>query len=105
MCVLAISVADLTTRASVIAGLAVVALLLTGWRKPARAEQRSHRGRQGLLVEHHDTPLYRRPGPLRRLLALAASGALGVLVGTLTAIVLAFGTAFSVIWLTNLLKR
>jgi len=101
----AISVAGLTTRAAVIAGLAVAALLLTGWRKPARAEPRSHRARPGLAVEHHDTPLYRRPGPLRRLLAAALSGGIGLLIGTLTAIVLAFGAAFSVIWLTDLLKR
>jgi hypothetical protein len=103
----------------VIAALAITALLLVGWRKPARAEPRSHRvpefgtppsprqvrRSRGIPVEHHPTPLYRAPGPLRRLLAAAASSAIGVLVGVLTAIVLAFGAAFSVIWLTNLLEQ
>lgn len=116
MSVIALSVAGLTTRAALIAGLAVAALLFTGWRKPARAEPRSHRGhpvagrpvprsRQGIVVEHHDAPLYRRPGPARRTVAAALSGGIGMLVGTLTAIVLAFGVAFSVIWLTNMLKQ
>ena len=102
-----------------IAALAIVALLLAGWRKPARAEPRSHRvpefgappaprhvrRARGIPVEHHATPLYRPPGPLRRALALAASSAIGVLIGVLTAIVLAFAAAFSVIWLTNLLEQ
>lgn len=115
----AISVASLTARAALIAGLAIVALLLAGWRKPARAEPRSHRvnefgtppsARQlrrarGIPVEHHPVPLYRAPGPIRRVLALGASGAIGVLVGVLNAIVIAFTVALSVIWLTNLLGR
>src|SRR5262249_30208064 len=41
---LALSVAGITWRAGLVAALAVVALLLTGWRKPARAEPRSPRG-------------------------------------------------------------
>lgn len=115
----AISVASLTARAALIAGLAIVALLLAGWRKPARAEPRSHRvaefgtpptARQlrrshGIPVEHHPVPLYRAPGPIRRVLALGASGAIAVLVGVLNAIVIAFAVALSVIWLTNLLER
>jgi hypothetical protein len=117
----ALSVTDLTIRAAAIAGLAIAALLLTGWRKPARAEPRSPRGAttprpalvtrhtdrrgHGIAVEHLDAPPYRRPGLARRLAALAASGGIGVLTGVLFAIVTAFAIAFAVIWLTNLLQR
>lgn len=97
-----------------IAALAIAALLLTGWRKPARAEPGSHRaafGRpggapeHGIVVDHLDTPSEHRPGVLRRALALVGSGAIGVLTGVLAAILLAFAAAFAVIWLTNLLER
>lgn len=97
-----------------IAALAIAALLLTGWRKPARAEPGSHRaafGRpgappaHGVVVDHLDTPHERRPGPLRRILALLASSAIGIVTGVLGAILLAFAAAFAVIWLTNLLER
>lgn len=105
---LAVSVDGLTVRAAFIAGLALAALLLTGWRKPARAEPRSPRGpgdRVGIVVDHVDTPLYRRPGVVRRLVAAVLSGGIGLLVGVLTAIVLAFGVAWAVIWMTSLLHR
>jgi hypothetical protein len=105
----ALSVDGLTVRTAVIAGLAIAALLLTGWRKPARAEPRSPRasGRtaSGFVLEHHDAPLYRRPGPIRRLLAAVASGGIALLTGVLSAIVVAFAFAFAVIWLTNLLQQ
>jgi hypothetical protein len=113
----ALSVAGLTARAGLIAGLAIVALLLAGWRKPARAEPGTPRGvfERGLVyrsgrpagvpVDHLDAPLYRRPGPLRRLLAALASGGLGVLSGVVLAIVLSFGVALAVIWLTDLLSQ
>ena len=90
--------------------LAIVALLLTGWRKPARAESRSPRGPirrdvTGVVVDHYDTPNYRRPGPIRRALALAASGGIGVMTGVLAAIIVSFSIAIAVIWLTNLLQQ
>ena len=93
----------LTVKAAFIAVLATVALLLTGWRKPARAEHRSPRG-TGFTVEHLDAPPYRRPGPIRRLLAVIASGGIGVLTGTLIAIITSFSIAAAVIWMTNLLR-
>lgn len=107
---LALSVDGLTVRAAFIAVLAIVALLLTGWRKPARAESRSPRGplrreASAVIVEHHDAPAYRRPGVMRRVLALGASGGIGVLTGILSAIVVSFAVAMAVIWLTNLLQR
>lgn len=88
----------------------MAALLLTGWRKPARAEPRSPRTQRywettGVPVDHHDTPLYHRPGVVRRLLAAVASGAIGVLTGVIAAIVTAFAAAAAVIWMTDLLGR
>jgi hypothetical protein len=59
----------------------------------------------GVVVDHYDTPAYRRPGPIRRVLALAASGGIGVITGVLTAIVASFSIAIAVIWLTNLLQQ
>lgn len=111
---LALSVEGLTIRAALILGLAIAALLLTGWRKPARAEARSPRGARddtvgrggvGFTVDHIDTPQYRRPGVIRRVLALAASSGLGILTGVLAAIVTSFAIAMAVIWLTNLLEQ
>ena len=107
---LALSVEGLTVRAAFIAALAIVALLLTGWRKPARAEPRSPRGplrrdTSGIVVEHHDTPPYRRPGVIRRVLAAGASGGIGILTGILSAIIISFAVAMAVIWLTNLLQQ
>lgn len=107
---LALSVDGLTVRAALIVGLAIVALLLTGWRKPARAEPRSPRGplrrdAPAIAVDQTDVPDYRRPGPLRRLLALVASGGIGLLTGVLGAVVVAYAVALAVIWLTNLLQQ
>jgi hypothetical protein len=107
---LALSVDGLTVRAAFIAGLAIVALLLTGWRKPARAESRSPRGPLarrdgGVAVDHFDAPSYRRPGVVRRVLALIASGGIGVLTGVIIAIVTSFAISIAVIWLTNLLEQ
>jgi hypothetical protein len=105
---LAVSVDGLTVRAAFIAGLAIAALLLTGWRKPARAEPRSLRGSaqsSGVIVDHVDTPIHKRPGIVRRLAAAVASGGIGVLVGVLSAIVISFAIAWAVISMTNLLQQ
>jgi hypothetical protein len=97
--------------------LAIAALLLTGWRKPARAEPRSPRAQQavgrgllddeqpiGIVVDHLDAPLYRRPGLGRRLLAALTSSALAILIGMLLAIFVSFAIALAVIRLTDLLR-
>lgn len=57
----------------------------------------------GIAVEHLDTPTYRRPGILRRVFAIAASGGIGILTGVLLAIIMSFSVAIAVIWLTDLL--
>ena len=89
---LALSVDGLTAQAAWIAGLAVGALVLAGWRKPARAKGRPPRvpwvrERQPIAVDHDPAPLYRRPGPIRRILAAIASGGLAVVTGAIAATV------------------
>ena len=107
---LALSVDGLTAQAAWIAGLAVGALVLAGWRKPARAKGRAPRApwvreRQRIAVDHDPAPLYRRPGPIRRILAAIASGGLAVVTGAIAATVLSFGVAWTVVRLTSLLKK
>jgi len=97
---LALSVDGLTVRAAWIAVLAVAALAFLGWRKPARARPRT---RRATAVDRTSAPLYRPPGPLRRLLAAVSSGGLAVLTGAVIAIVLAFAAAYAVITVTGLL--
>jgi len=58
-----------------------------------------------VVVDHYDTPAYRRPGPIRRVLALVASGGLAMLIGVVAAIVMACGIALAIIRLTNLLQQ
>ena len=107
---LALSVDGLTAQAAWIAGLAVTALVLAGWRKPARARSRQPRGswaleRRPTPVDHQSAPLYRRPGPIRRVWAAVASAGLAVVAGAIAATVLSFGVAWTVVRLTSLLKR
>lgn len=110
---LALSVEVLTVAAAWIAGLAIVALVFTGWRQPARAQPRTRRGATGTAgaigaaveVDHEPGEVYRRPGPLRRLLAAAAGLGITIVTGAVVAIVLAFALALTVIRLTGLLGR
>jgi hypothetical protein len=107
---LALSVDVLTVQAAWMAGLGVVALVFVGWRKPARARIRRPRGvwmreRLPIVVDHEPAPLYRRPGPIRRVLAAVASGGLAVVTGAVIATVVAFSVAWTVVQLTDLLRR
>jgi hypothetical protein len=107
---LALSVDGLTTRLAWVAGLAILALVLTGWRKTVRAQHRTGRSlmepaRAPIAVDHLPSEPYRRPGPIRRVLALAASGGLAIVTGAVAATVIAFGVAWAVTTLTSLLKR
>jgi hypothetical protein len=105
-----VSVNDITIRAAVIAGLAILALVLTGWRKTARATPKTSRGtattpRQvPVQVERHPTPAYHAPNPVQRLVALLSSGGLALLVGAVIATIGAFTIAVIVTTMTNLLK-
>lgn len=98
--------------------MAIAALLLAGWRKPARAEPGSPRvgtgsvrSRRvdpyatGVAVDHLDTPSERKVGVVRRLLALAASGGIGIGMGVLAAILATFAVAWAVIRLSALLQQ
>jgi ABC-type nitrate/sulfonate/bicarbonate transport system permease component len=94
------------------AGLAIFALVLAGWRKTARATARSPRrepilGRQWepVSVAETTTPLYRRPNVVRRVWAVVAGSGIAVVIGTVSAIVIAFGVGYLVITLTDLLKQ
>src|SRR4029450_4084220 len=103
---LALSVDGLTAQAAWIAGLAVGALVLAGWRKPARARGRQPRARwvrerQPILVDQEPAPRYRRRVHSRRVLAALASGALAVVTGAVAATVVAFGVAWTVVRLTS----
>ena len=106
------SVTDLTTHAGWMAGLAIAALVLVGWRKNARgvpqtprSEPKFRRPWVPIGIAETTVPLYRRPGPVRRVWAAVASGGIAVVIGAVAAIVIAYGTAFIVIRLTDLLKQ
>ncbi len=93
------------------AALAIVALVLAGWRKNARAiprtprrEPKLRRPRVPIGVAEATVPLYKRPNILRRVWAAVASGGLAVVIGAVAATIIAFGTAYLVITLTDLLQ-
>jgi hypothetical protein len=103
-----VSVNDLTIRAAIIAGLAILALVLTGWRKTARATPKTSRGtattpRQvPIQVVREATPAYHAPNPMQRLFSLLASGGLALVVG---AVIATAAIAVIVTTMTNLLKQ
>jgi len=93
-------------------GLAIVALLGTGWRKTARATVRTphkapvvRRKWVPIGIAETSVPLYRRPNVIRRIWAVVASSAIAVVMGSVLAIVIAFALAFAVVTLTDLLKQ
>jgi ABC-type nitrate/sulfonate/bicarbonate transport system permease component len=94
------------------AGLAMFALVLAGWRKNARATARTPRGEplvrrrwEPVPVAETTTSLYKRPSLLRRLWAFAAGSGLAIVIGAVTAVVIAFATGLLVMTLTDLLKK
>ena len=107
-----VSVTDLTTQAAWMVGLAMLALVLAGWRKTARPTPRTprrdpmlRRSWEPIGVAETTTSLYKRPSLLRRLWALVAGSGIAIVIGAVFAIVIAFGSAFLVITLTDLLKQ
>jgi hypothetical protein len=106
-----VSVNDVTIRAALVAGLAIVALLLTGWRKTARATPKTSRGASGeprrvpYAVVREPTPAYHSPNPARRLWSLLASGGLTIVIGAVIATVAAFAVALVVTRMTDLLRQ
>ncbi|MEI8240583.1 MAG: hypothetical protein WCI22_14305 [Actinomycetota bacterium] len=105
------NVTEVTTAAGWIAGLAIVALIATGWRKPARATADPARARRpqlanpGVEVDELATPIGAPTHWYRRLWALVASTALMFWVAVALATVIGFGGAWLVITLTRMLKR
>ncbi len=93
-------------------GLAVLALVFAGWRKNARAVPKLPR-REPILrrrwepigIAESTVPLYKRPGPIRRVWAIVASSAIAVVLGVVIAITVSFGLAYVVTTLTDLLKQ
>lgn len=93
-------------------GLALAALILAGWRKNARAVPRVPRTEPIIRrrwvpigVAETTAPLYKRAGPLRRVWAVVAGSGLAIVMGAVLAIVTAFGLAYIVTTLTDLLKQ
>ena len=93
------------------AGLAIAAMLFAGWRKNARAiprtpraEPKLRRPRVPIGIAEATVPLYKRPNPLRRVWAAVASAGIGIVIGVVAAIIIAFGSAYAVVTLTDLLK-
>jgi hypothetical protein len=109
-----VGITEVTVAAGWIAGLAILALIATGWRKTARAAVDPARGADpavgsvgslGAEVVEMEAPIERPTPVLRRIGAAAAGGALAVWIGAVVATVLGFGVAYGVITLTHMLKR
>lgn len=113
------SLNDVTVRAAFILGLAILALVASGWRKTARAQTKLGRARRPVAAGlRHEPPrrlpipvtetpgdAYHAPGPIKRLWAVAASSALTVVIGAVVATLIAFSLALVVSVLTDLLKQ
>jgi hypothetical protein len=88
----------------------MVALVLTGWRKTARATPKTSRGtttspRQvPIQVVRQPTPAYHPPNPVQRLISLLTGGGIALVVAAVIATVSAFTIAVIVTTMTNLLK-
>jgi len=106
-----VSITEVTTTAGWVAGLAIVALIATGWRKPARATADLARARRPLrapgvleVIDRQGQP-YRAPRWYRRVWAAVASSVLAVWIGAVVATLVGFGLAFAVIELSEMLRR
>lgn len=106
---LAVSLTDVTTASAWIAALAIVALIATGWRKPARATVPVPRARHDaprrapIEVEPIAVRPYRRTPLWRRIWAVVATSTLTAVTGAVLAIALSAAVAYVVITLTDML--
>jgi len=107
-----VSITELTTASAWIAGLAIVALVATGWRKPARAIPAFSRARRssrrtvgGVALLEDEAPLHHGTRWWRRVIALFGSSVIGAVMGAVLATVAAAGVAWTVITLTTMLRR
>lgn len=105
------NVTELTTAAGWIAGLAILALIASGWRKTARAATDPARARfvrrlpDQVPVVEQKAPLAEHTPLWRRVWAVIASGGLALCIAAVAATVIAFATAWIVITLTDMLKQ
>lgn len=105
------SVTEVSTAAAWLIGLAIVALVLLGWRKPARANLVPLRVRttRGARSWHHLDEVRTHVEPpepaWRRVRAVLAGFGLAVWVGAIAATLVGFGGAYLVVTLTGMLKR
>lgn len=106
-----VNIAEITTAAGWMVGLAIVALIATGWRKPARATADPARARHplraptGLEVAELRAPIAKRSPWWRRLWSVVASSVLALWVGAIAATIIGFGLAWGVITLTDMLRK
>ena len=106
-----VGITEITVAAGWIAGLAILALIATGWRKTARAATDPARGTDpvsgpvGADVVEVPAPIDRPTPVLRRLGAAALGGAMAVWIGAVVATIVGFGIAYGVITLSHMLKR
>jgi hypothetical protein len=106
-----VGITEITVAAGWIAGLAILALMATGWRKTARAAPDPARGGEpgdgavGVEVVEVDAPIDRPTPVARRIGAAALGGVMAVWIGAVIATVVGFGVAYGVITLTHMLKR
>jgi hypothetical protein len=106
-----VGITEITVAAGWIAGLAILALIATGWRKTARAAADPARasdlkaGRTGVEVVEVEAPFDRSTPVLRRIAAAATGGVLAVWIGAVVATIVGFGLAYGVITLSHMLKR
>jgi hypothetical protein len=106
-----VGITEVTVAAGWIAGLAILALIATGWRKTARAASDPARGADlsgdpaGVDVVEVEAPIERPVPVLRRVGAAAMGGALAVWIGAVVATLFGFGVAYGVITLSHMLKR
>jgi hypothetical protein len=106
-----VSINDVTVRMAWLAGMAILALGLAGWRKTARAQPKGPRSpitsprRVPFEVTHGIARPYHTAGPLRRLWGAVASSGLAIVIGVVVATVTAFSLAWMVVTLTDLLRQ
>jgi hypothetical protein len=107
-----VSITELTTDSAWIAGLAILALIAAGWRKPARATAipvRASRGgrreRMPIEVFESATEMHQRTPLWRRIFSVFAGSAIAIVTGAVAATLVAAGIAFGVVRLTDMLRR
>ena len=107
-----VSITELTTASAWIAGLAIVALIAAGWRKPARATAASARAEPSVTRTSPDRGRRdRHRGALPHARVAHACGPsspaarIAVVTGAVLATFISAAIAYSVVTLTDMLRR